>query len=102
MIQVSDLEDELDRSFVIRSSKLIVAHIDGSLEEEDKMPLDNRKKGLHELFKAKGSMPKDASGSQPPLHHPPLPYPSVDPFAPANLKKRKKKKKMANEGELVP
>ena len=63
MIQVSDLEDELDRSSVIHSSKLIIANIDGRLEEDDEMSLDNRKKGLRELFKARGSMPKDASGS---------------------------------------
>ena len=62
MIQVSDLEDELDRSSVIHSSKLIIANIDGRLEEDDEMSLDNRKKGLRELFKARGSMPKDASG----------------------------------------
>ena len=66
------------------------------------MPLDNRKKGLHELLKARGSVPKDASGPQPPLPLPPFPPPPVNPFAPTNLKKRKKEKEVAEEGELVP
>lgn len=63
------------------------------------MPLD-RKRGLHEFLanRAKGSVPKDASGSQPL----PPPPPSVNPFALANLKKRKKDKEVTKEGELVP
>lgn len=35
------------------------------------MLLDNKKKGLRDLLKARGSGSKDASGSQPP-HMPPL------------------------------
>ena len=46
-------------------------------------------------------MPKDASGSQLPPALPPPP-PSINPSAPANLKKRKKDKEVATEGELVP
>lgn len=41
MIQVSDLEDELDRSSVVRSPRLIVARLGSTLEEEDDMPLNN-------------------------------------------------------------
>ena len=46
-------------------------------------------------------MPKDASGSQLPPALPPPP-PSINPSAPANLKKRKKDKEVATKGELVP
>lgn len=63
-----------------------------------------KKKGLHELLtgKAKGSAPKVSSMSQLPPVLPSPPFPSVNPFAPANLKKRKKDKEVAEEGELVP
>ena len=71
-------------------------------EEEEEMAL-NKKKGLCELFsdKAKGSAPKDASGSQPPLALPPPPL-TVNSFAITNLKKKRKDKELAEEGELVP
>lgn len=65
------------------------------------MPLDNRKKGLCELLKARRSMPKDASGFQPPFPPPPPPS-SVNPVSPTNLNKRKKEKEVVEEGELVP
>ena len=63
-----------------------------------------RKKGLHELFagRAKGSTPKDTSGSHFLLALPPSPLSSVNPFTLANLKKRKKDKEVVEEGELVP
>ena len=54
---ILDLEDELDKSSVVCSPKLVVACIDSSLEEEDELPLDNRKKGLRELLKDRGSVP---------------------------------------------
>ena len=64
----------------------------------------NKKKGLRELLadRAKGSTPKDTSQSQP---HLPIPFPpplAINPFAPTYLKKRKKEKVVAKEGELVP
>ena len=62
MIQVSDSEDELDISSIVRSPRLIITCVDSSLKEDDEMPLDNRKKGLCELFKARGSAPKDTLG----------------------------------------
>ena len=69
-------------------------------EKEEEMPLE-RKKGssLHELLmgRSKGSAFKDASSSQ--LPPPPS---SASPFAPANLKKRKKDKEVVDEGKLVP
>lgn len=67
------------------------------------MPLE-WKKGLRELLagKVKGSVPKDALGSQPLPTLPPPPPPLVNPFAPANLKKRKKGKEVANKGEVIP
>ena len=98
-----DSEDELDRFSSVRTFGLVVALIASDLEKEEEMPLE-RKKGLRELLagKAKGSAPKDASGSHLPLTLPPPPFPSVNPFALANLKKRKKDKKVVVEGELVP
>lgn len=97
MIEVLDSEDELERPSGICPSRFIVVRVDRSLEE---MLLD-RKRALCELFasKGKGSAPKDASGSQPPL---PPPSPLVNPFAPTNLKKKRKEKEEAEEGELVP
>ena len=102
MIQVSDSEDELDKSSGIYTSRFIVASITSDLEEEEEEILLERKKGLHELLmgKAKGSTPKDASESQLPAS--PLPPPSVNPFTLANLKKRKKDKEVVEKGELVP
>lgn len=78
--------------------------IEKSSEEEEEEVSLNRKRGLHELLadKAKGSTPKDTSRSQPPLPLPPPPSPAVNPFAPANLKKRKNEKDVAEDGELVP
>lgn len=88
VIQVSNSKDVLDRFSSVHTSGLVVARIaSDSKEEEDEeeMPLE-WKKGLRELLanRAKGSVPKDASGSQPPLPPPPLP-PSAHPFALANL-----------------
>ena len=57
MIQVSDSEDELDRSSGVRSSGFIVAHITSNLEEEEEeeeeeMPLVRKKRsGLRELLR---------------------------------------------------
>lgn len=98
VIQVSNLEDELDRSSSIRTPQFIVTRVDDGSEEEEEMAL-NRKKGLCELLadKAKGSAPKDTSGSQPPFSLPPLPPPAVNLFAPTNLKKRKKEKEVASK-----
>ena len=63
----------------------------------------NKNKGLHELLanRAKKSAPKDASRSQPPLALPPPPPPTVNPFVVTNLKKKRKEKELAKEGELV-
>ena len=102
MIQVSDSEDELDRSSSICPFGLVVVHVVSSSkeeEEEEEMPLE-REKGLCELLagRTKGSAPKKALGSQLLLT---LPLPSVNPFAPANLKKRKKDKEVVEEEELV-
>ena len=105
MIQVSDSEDELDRFPSVRTFELVVACIASDSEEEEKeeeMPLE-RKNGLRELLadRAKGLAPKDASRSQlPPALPLPPPY-SVNPFALANLKKRKKDKEVVEERELV-
>lgn len=103
MNEILDSEDEIDRSSGVCSGGFVVACITSSLEEEEeekKMPLERKKgRGLRELLagKSKGSASKDASGSQ----LPPPPPPLVSPFAPANLRKRKKDKEVVEEGELV-
>ena len=105
MIQVSDSEDELEKFSGVRAFRLVVTRIASNSEEEEKeiMPLE-RKKGLHELLvgRAKGSAPKDALWSQIPPTLPLPPPSSVNPFAPTNLKKRKKENEVVKEGELVP
>jgi len=62
VIQVSDLEDELDKSSSVRALGFTVACVANSLEkeEEEEMPLE-RKKGLCDLLegRAKGLVPKD-------------------------------------------
>ena len=65
MIQVSDSEDELDKSSGVYTSGFIIARITSDLEEEEEEILLERKKGLHEFLvgRAKGSTPKDASES---------------------------------------
>lgn len=102
MIQVSNSENELDKFFNVRTPRFIVAQVDNNLEEEEEEMALNRKKGLRELLtdRAKGSAPKDASRSQPPLALPPPPPPIVNPFTISNLKK-KRNEELAEE-ELVP
>lgn len=62
MIQVSDSKGEFDRFFIIRFSRIIIACVDSSSKEEDEIPLDNKKKGLHELLKGRnqGTTPANA------------------------------------------
>ena len=84
-------------------SKFIVARMDNSSEEEEKKALD-RKKGLKKLLvdRAKGSVQKDTSRSQPlPTLLPPPPPPAVNLLAMPNLKKKRKEKEVAEEGEVV-
>lgn len=52
--------------------------------------------------RAKGSVPMDALGSQPPLTIPLPPLPPFNPLALANLKKMKKEKEVVEEAELFP
>ena len=101
MIQVSDSEDKLDKSSNVRTSRFIVAQVANSLEEEEEEMAMNRKRGLCELLanRAKGLAPKDASRSQPPLA---LPPPTINPFAVANLKKKRNEQELVEKGELVP
>ena len=98
------MENELDRSSGVCAPGLVVARIDNNSEEEKEGMSLNKKKGLRELLadRAKGSAPKDTLGLQPPLPFPPSPPLTVNPFALANLKKRKKEKEVAKERELVP
>ena len=100
VVQVSDSEDEPDRFSSVRTPGLVIAHIDDSLEDEEKMAL-NRKKGLKELFVERN---KGTSRSQH-LHTllPPPPPPTVDllPIPIPNLKKKMKENEIAEEGEVV-
>ena len=104
VIQVSDSEDELDKSSGVCTSGFIVECIARRLEEEEEeeeeMPLE-RKRGLRALLagRAERLATKDTLRSQLPPPFPP--HPSANPFAPTNLKKRKKDKEVAEEGELV-
>ena len=76
--------------------------IDSESEEKDEMPLDNKKKGLHDLLKARGAGPKDASRSQlPPTLPLPPPLSTVGLLPNSNLKKKRKEKETIEEGELV-
>ena len=88
-------------------SKFIVARMDNSSEEEEKMALD-RKKGLKKLLvdRAKGPVQKDTSRSQSlptllPPPPPPPPPPAINLLAMPNLKKKRKEKEVAEEGEVV-
>ena len=60
LVKISNLKGELDKSFIVRSPRLIVAWVDSSFEEEEEMAL-NRKKDLKELIteRNKGSSLKD-------------------------------------------
>ena len=86
IIQLLNSEDKLDKSSVARSPKLIVMCVDSGFEEEDERLLDNKKKGLRNLLKAKGLGPKVASGSAPPAFPPspsssysrPTPHPQLE------------------------
>lgn len=90
VIQVTDSEDELDRSSSIHTFVFIVARVaSGSKEEEEEeMPLERKKgSGLRALLvgRSKGSVPKDVSGSELPPTTPP-----INSFTPTNLKNKKK------------
>ena len=64
--------------------------------------MDNKRKGLHDLLKARGLGPKDASGSRPLLTLPPPPPPPTVGLLPMpTMKKKKKEKEIVKEGEVV-
>ena len=103
-MEISNSEGELDKSSIVHSSKLIVACVDSSSKEKEEMAL-NPRKGLKELLtgRNKGSSSKDAPRSQPLLALPlPTPPPTVGLLPIPNLKKKRKEKEIAEEGEVVP
>ena len=71
MIQVSNSEDELEKSSGVRAPRFIVARVANSLkeeeEEEEKEMLLDRKRGLHELLanRAKGGVYTSSSRTGP-------------------------------------
>ena len=71
MIQVSNSEDELEKSSGVRAPRFIVARVANSLkeeeEEEEKEMLLDRKRGLHELLanRAKGGVYRSSSRTGP-------------------------------------
>ena len=103
MIQVLDSEDEPDRLLGVYTSSLVITcGGNSSKEEENEMAL-NKKKSLHELFtkRAKGLASKDTQGLNPFLLSSP-PSPTVNMFAVANLKKKRKENEVPEEGNVVP
>ena len=58
IIHLPDSEDELGRHSIACSPKLFIVCVDSDSEEEDEMPLENKKKGLHDLLKGRGQAPR--------------------------------------------
>ena len=104
LVKVSDSKAGLDRSSVADFSRLVVAWIDSSEEEED-MAL-NQRRSLRDLLagRNKGSSSKEATKSQVPPTLPPPPHlPSID--LGLNVMKDLKKKRSVQdleEGEVAP
>ena len=71
IIQLPDSEDKLDRHFAAYSPRLIIAYVDPSSEEDEKMDI-NPRKGLKGLLvvRNKGGSTKDAPKSQVPTNLP--------------------------------
>ena len=59
-----ELKNEHNRFSGVRTSSLVVTHIDNSSKEEEEEMALNKKNGLRELLvdRAKGLVPKDTSG----------------------------------------
>ena len=59
-----ELKNKHNRFSGVRTSSLVVTHIDNSSEEEEEEMALNKKNGLRELLvdRAKGLVPKDTSG----------------------------------------
>ena len=91
MIQVLDSEDEPDRLLGVYTSSLVITCGGNSSEEEENEMALNKKKSLHELLtkRAKGLASKDTQGLNPFLLSSP-PSPTVNLFAMANLKKKRR------------
>ena len=102
-VEIMDSEGALDRSSTVHPPKLIVAWVDSSFEEEEEMAL-NLRKGLKDLLvvRNKRSSSKEAPKSQPSPTLPPPPPFAFNLLLMPNLKKKRKEKEGAEEGELVP
>ena len=101
-VEISDSKGKLDKASVARSPKLVVARVDPSSEEDEKMDL-NPRRGLKDLLarRNKGSSSEKTFKSLvlanlPPLH--PLPTTTFGLLPIPDLKKKRK----VQEGEMVP
>ena len=99
VVQVSDSKDEPDIFSGVHTPGLIIVRVDDSLKDEEDMAL-NRKKGLKELLAERN---KGTSGlNLYLLSRPPSPLLTVSLLPIPNLKKKRKEKEIAEEGEVVP
>jgi len=98
VVQVSISKDELERFSGVRTPGLVIARIDDSSEDEEEMIL-NRKKGLKELLVERNN---GTLGSQPLLALPLSSFPTVSLLPIPNLKRKRKEKEIAEEGDVVP
>ena len=104
LVELSNSEANLDRFSAAHSSRLIVARVDTSLEDERGMDLKQRTslKGLL-ANRNKGSTSKDVPKTQVPLSLPPPPFlvTMVGLLLNPDLK-RKRKVQEVKEGEVIP
>ena len=98
VVQVSVSKDELERFLGVRTPGLVIARIDDSSKDKEEMVL-NRKKGLKELLVERNN---GTLGSQPLLALPLSSFPTVSLLPIPNLKRKRKEKEIAEEGEVVP
>ena len=104
-VELSNSETKSDKFFVTYSSRLVVARVDTSFEEEEGMGL-NPRRNLKSLVagRNKGSSSKEVHKSQIPANLPPPPPPPVTTIGllPCPGLKKKRKVQEVEEGEVIP